>query len=259
MNKYAMDNVTTYPLSTRLLCNNSNAACLELASLNECEANLHFMMTACPLACRVCDKRLLYDTCRNDNPTNPWLPENGFKQLFEHLKSQKHAELLTVDGIKDLDSPWVLKWDDFVSSNEVSALLTLAKSLTWEVSTPVVSTNHNRVRRLSRSAYCKDCPEEQQPQQWCLYETSTVSFQSCPGGSKVHGTIRIRSLPKDAVVWVHITTCHSMICGCQQVLVFSVSFCVFRMCPRVVPWAFRTWIGCPSPPRRDNCLFGPMS
>jgi hypothetical protein len=159
MNKYAMDNVTTYPLSMRLLCNNSNAACLEWASLNECEANLHFMMTACPLACRVCDKRLLYDTCRNDNPTNPWLPENGFKQLFEHLKSQKHAELLTVDGIKDLDSPWVLKWDDFVSSNDVSALLTLAKSLTWEVSTPVVSTNHNRVRRLSRSAYCKDCPK----------------------------------------------------------------------------------------------------
>lgn len=160
MHKYAMDNVTTYPLSMRIQCNNSKTACIEWASMNECEANLHYMMVACPLACRVCDKRVLYDKCKNDSPTNPWLPENGFKQLFEHLKLQKHAELLTVgDNVKDLDSPWVLKWDDFLSSKDVSALLSLAKSLTWEDSTPVGSMNHNHVRRLSRSAYCKDCPK----------------------------------------------------------------------------------------------------
>jgi ShK domain-like len=156
MNKYAVENVTTYPLSLRIQCTNSNPACLEWASLNECETNLNYMITSCPLACRLCDKRLLYDKCKNDNPTNPWLPEDGLKELFEHLKSQGQPELLT--EVKDPDSPWILKWDDFVSSRDASDLLALAKGLTWEDSRPVESTNHNRVRRLSQSAYCKDCP-----------------------------------------------------------------------------------------------------
>ena len=158
MKKYALEHVTTYPLEVRRLCNNTELRCSMWA--DTCESNLGYMMTNCALACHFCDMRFLYEKCKNDNPTNAWISEGGLKGKFEHLKSHGNPELLSGSEVKDQDDPWVLKWDDFATSQEADTLIAFAKSLPWEESTPISSGSLKEtgfVRRLSKSAYCKDC------------------------------------------------------------------------------------------------------
>lgn len=158
MDDYAFHNVTTYPLAKRILCMNSRPDCISRAFDDECENNLAFMMMECPLACRLCDKRDRYELCKDVEPTNPWVLANGLQLKLKHLQRQGQPELV-YEG-KEPDDPWILKWDDFLSSRESDDLLALAKSLSWKESTPVAPMGlkevHN-VRRQSKSAFCADC------------------------------------------------------------------------------------------------------
>lgn len=130
--------------------------------MGECENNLHFMMKDCSLACQFCDMKSKFQDCRQKSK-DPWFLPGDLKNKYEHLKKQPNAALASRSEVKDQDDPWVLKFDDFVSSSEADALLALAKSLQWQTSDPVVSGSLKEtglVRRESESALCKDCVDK---------------------------------------------------------------------------------------------------
>lgn len=161
MEDYAFLNVTTYPLSKRIMCKNSRSDCIARAFNGECENNLAVMMMECPLACRFCDKRGIYDRCKKEEPTDPWVLPDGLQLKLKHFTEEGLPELISVG--KEPDDQWVLKWDHYLSNQEVTALLALAKSLPWIDSSPVAPTGLKEslyVRRQSKSAYCVDCEDD---------------------------------------------------------------------------------------------------
>ena len=161
MEDYALQNVTAFPLTKRVACKNSRHDCIQRAFEDECESNFAFMITECPLACRFCDKKDVYERCKNEEPSGPWIIADGLQLKLEHLKRQGKPELITMGD--DPDDPWILKWDDFLSNREISNLLALAKGLHWIDSTPVAPTGlmeQRNVRRQSKSAYCVDCKDD---------------------------------------------------------------------------------------------------
>ena len=161
MNDYAFNNVTTYPLTKRILCRNSRPDCISLAFNDECVDNLLYMMMECPLACRLCDKRDKYEHCKIDERINPSVLADGLQLKLKHLQRQGQPELVSAG--KEPDDPWILKWDDFLSSREAADLLTLAKRLSWKDSTPIAPMGLKEVRnvrRQSKSAYCENCDDD---------------------------------------------------------------------------------------------------
>jgi hypothetical protein len=162
MREYMLNNVTTYSLQDRLVCRNEKTECGYWAGHGECEANLNFMMQTCPLACQFCDKKTRYETCNSWKVSDPSVAPGGIETTFKYLLTQK-AEQASEGEVKDRHDPWVLKIENFVTSEEADALVTVAKGLAWQPSPAVASASLkdlSLVRRLSQSAFCKESDDE---------------------------------------------------------------------------------------------------
>mmetsp|Transcript_25481 Transcript_25481/g.38477 ORF Transcript_25481/g.38477 Transcript_25481/m.38477 type:complete len:494 (-) Transcript_25481:153-1634(-) len=171
MREYALSTAALLPIDERLLCRNNHELCAFWASVGSCEDNLPFMMRECPLVCRYCHTRMLYDKCHKLPKSQSWMDdtdEEEFSYLwmdktYASIKSvAKNAELVSSEKKEDITDPvdpWVLKVENFITSNEADAMAQLAKTeLEW---VPSDSWQQNRrgsndgsLRRESTSAFC---------------------------------------------------------------------------------------------------------
>jgi len=170
MNYYTLNNVTELSLEERILCDNLSDKCAFWASLGSCEDNLPFMMENCALACRYCHMRLDYQKCRQHSMST-WMDDSDH-QNFQKLwidrtylsikKAMSEAELVSLQKKKDIvdpNDPWVLKVDNFISSDEADEILQFSKTyLEWQPSPPISpigqSDDDEMVRRESNSTFC---------------------------------------------------------------------------------------------------------
>uniref|UniRef100_A0A7S2RD56 ShKT domain-containing protein n=1 Tax=Eucampia antarctica TaxID=49252 RepID=A0A7S2RD56_9STRA len=168
MNAYCK---TTLPdliaANSSIKCFNSDKLCAHWASTGRCEKEPVFMLEHCSLACMSCHLVTQFNTCRNlqTNKNEKDLQENSlmsfskstngkFKnidELFLGIVTDKtkqsfgKAEVITMphkykDDVSDsnigsnhvVDNPWIVKFDDFVSNDEVDALISLAESNGWD-------------------------------------------------------------------------------------------------------------------------------
>mmetsp|Transcript_4906 Transcript_4906/g.5699 ORF Transcript_4906/g.5699 Transcript_4906/m.5699 type:complete len:501 (-) Transcript_4906:50-1552(-) len=171
MKHYTLNNVTKLSLEERLLCDNLSNNCAFWASLGSCEDNLPFMMEHCALACRFCHMRLKYQNCLQYSMST-WMDDSDY-QNFQNLwlnrtylsikKTRGEAELVSIEKkeeIIDLNDPWVLKIENFISFEEADEILLFAKTfLEWLPSSSIpakrgLESDDELVRQESYSAFC---------------------------------------------------------------------------------------------------------
>jgi hypothetical protein len=92
MNKYALYNVTLFPLEHRRTCHNQDRNCGVRALNGECDTNFPDMIINCPLVCRLCHQRTMYEKCSLQNLTSalhPYISSQGTEQVLQHLLSNE--------------------------------------------------------------------------------------------------------------------------------------------------------------------------
>jgi ShK domain-like len=165
MKKYALYNVTLFPLEGRRNCHNLHSNCGVRAANGECDTHFSEMITSCPLVCQLCHQKSIYEKCSLANlssPLQPYLLSNGIEQVFQHLLSMEGSKLLTKASDIGVGNPidtWILRWDNLFSHKDIEDLLALTRTLGWKHSRPIATNsieNFGVIRCQSRSASCDE-------------------------------------------------------------------------------------------------------
>ena len=154
MTQYAKENATILPLNIRKRCYNSKDDCAHRVALKECETNTNHMMLTCPLACQACHDLERFHKCHDKRPIDavPSIKPGGITQLYETLITQYNMTLASITTpVTDLEDPWVLTLDHFVTPTTANALITWMKGQEW---TPAVPSTPS-IRRQGKVAYCQ--------------------------------------------------------------------------------------------------------
>ena len=143
-------------------CENTNPDCERWAGVGECDANPGFMIVECAKSCRTCHLRDPKVRCVRDPTEVPALrgaaAGDGIAAAMEWATSDTWAAYSPTVLSRD---PWVVQFEDFLSADEVQALLEAGSGKAYERSSNVGGMNEmGRFKksldntRTSENAWC---------------------------------------------------------------------------------------------------------
>lgn len=170
-------------------CTNRQSMCAFWAAIGECEANVAFMATNCAPSCQTCH---LIDFATRCPPLGkdavPAMKAGDLHRMFERIvatapgnqTSTEDMKVAVPDGMPpytvtihgrpgvedgDMDSPWVITLDNFLTDEECDRLVELGHEAKYEQSLDVGEENFDgsfdgkkSQRRTSKNAWCsKTC------------------------------------------------------------------------------------------------------
>lgn len=180
MDRYAKVNLTDVEVSreTRMLCRNDHDECAILAVQGQCREDTLYMLNHCSLVCRFCDKVEKFHRCTNDighAEMSGLLQKAGdlnsfFRQAKESGRWDGYGPeyLSQPGGHANTDSeadagngsPWVVRFDSFLSASESQRIIEIANDIGWSDSQfeeeDMFGGNPEKMppRRSSKSAVC---------------------------------------------------------------------------------------------------------
>ncbi len=178
MDKYMLEEVSTPDYDkVRDQCKNRNKMCIYWAHIGECEKNPSFMLTNCAPACETC-RMIDYDfRCPRDPEEKNIFGPGDLNKMFSRIAEMENATVLSKPGDEkeerlnkmQMNSPWAIIIDDFVTPEECIKLVHLGGDKGYERSTDVGKmkfdgTFEDKVSttRTSRNAWCTDeCYEDE--------------------------------------------------------------------------------------------------
>ena len=182
MDRYAKVNLTDVDVSptARVLCRNEHDECASLAVRGQCRKDSLYMLAHCSLMCQFCDKVEKFHRCTSNNGNGYAAASSLFKEagdlnsFFRRGKESSRwgdygpeylsqpGDHIGTDGEADTKngSPWIVRFDSFLSASESKRLIEIANGIGWSDSKveeeEMFEGNSNKVppRRTSKSAIC---------------------------------------------------------------------------------------------------------
>lgn len=120
----------------RDMCKNNHELCAFWASVNECETNKEYMNHDCALSCRSCEQFDIFLRCPIDHKSADALQAGDLGKMFERISSDEFAKYKpnilsrpskTVDDVSDVDKPWVVEFESFLTEEECDQLIRLGQ------------------------------------------------------------------------------------------------------------------------------------
>jgi prolyl 4-hydroxylase len=185
MQNVVFANPDEYPQDVRDGCQNRNDLCAFWAAIGECEVNPGYMKLQCAPVCKTCDRVDFSKRCPYA-PNDPKFPDamqpGDLHKMFEKIvapdskyqqfKPVIHSRPYTegAEGIEgqpleegQLAGPWILTFDNFLSSEEADILVALGHEEGFERSTDVgprlfdgTYEKKESTGRTSHNAWCKE-------------------------------------------------------------------------------------------------------
>lgn len=184
MDRYAKVNLTDVEVSreTRMLCRNEHEECAILAVQGQCRKDTLYMLTHCSLVCQFCDKVEKFHRCAatadNDighaETSGLFYKAGDLNSFFRQAKEggrwdEYQPEYISQPGghanadseaDAENESPWVVRFDSFLSASESKRIIDIANDIGWSDSQfeeeDMFGGNPEKVspRRSSKSAVC---------------------------------------------------------------------------------------------------------
>ena len=185
MDRYAKVNLTDVEVSreTRMLCRNDHDECAILAVQGQCRKDTLYMLAHCSLVCQFCDKVEKFHRCAattdngigNAETSGLFHKAGDLNSFFRQAKEggrwdEYRPEYLSqpgghanADGEADANdgSPWVVRFDSFLSASESKRMIDIANIIGWSDSKveekDMFGGNPEKVppQRSSKSAVCR--------------------------------------------------------------------------------------------------------
>ena len=160
----------------RAQCSNKEGLCAVWAWQGECDKNPGFMIKSCSLACQKCHLLESFNKCSvqtRDNSEALDIHKGSIDELFESgitnrwsdLKYEvvyhPHSDNQHGSNEPPPSQPWLLRFDDVLTSEECDHLVALSNSLGWSTRT-LVPAGGNTIGRTSASVVCNtlDCTND---------------------------------------------------------------------------------------------------
>lgn len=134
-------------------CKDLHPQCGPWAMANECDANPSYMLTNCPRSCHTCHMLDPKVRCKRNESLTAGVSTGGVDKMFRRIVAdfpELGPEALSED-------PWVLYLHNFMSDDEVSALINSFADAGLEFSPSIEkdsAINQDRTRRNSESMMC---------------------------------------------------------------------------------------------------------